>query len=181
MSIEKNIFEEKQYLGFNRSSMLRRLVLAIFCFVAYFWANNPKSVEIISGIHIGSYPAESISSEGELFFLLGIVILAISAGMIFVLHLKTTVSESFLVLDSLWTSRKVKIDFKNIVSAKVITYSKFNLKRPVYNLHFKGRVRFFTHGNQAVEIQDKDGLVYRIGSQKAASLCEVISKKISLN
>lgn len=178
MSEEKILFEEKQYLGFNRSSMMRRLVLAIFCFVAYFWANNPKPVEV-SGIQIGAYPAESISSEGELFFLLGIVILIISAAMIFVLHLKTTVTETQIILDSLWTSRKVKIDLRSIVSAKVLHYSKFNTKRPVYNLHFKGRIRFFTHGNEAVELQDKNGLLYRIGSQKASSLCEIIRQKIS--
>lgn len=175
---EKIVFEEKQYLGFNRLSMMRRLVLAIFCFAAYFWANNPKPVEV-SGVHIGAYPAESISSEGELFFLLGIIILVISAGMIFILHLKTTVSESCITLDSLWTSKKVKIVLRNIIAAQVITYSKYNLKRPVYNLHFKGRIRFFTHGNEAVELQDKDGLVYRIGSQKAFFLCNIIRHKIS--
>jgi hypothetical protein len=48
------------------------------------------------------------------------------------------------------------------------------LNRPVYNLHFKNKIRFFTQGNDAVEITDKEGLKYRIGSQKAGDLYKVL-------
>lgn len=175
---EQALFEEKQYLGSNRYSILRRLVLALFCFIAYYWSENPKPVEV-SGITIGAYPADDIPNSGQLFFLMGVVILVLSGLMIFVLHIRTTVTSKSIIIDGLWTSRKVKIDLGNIVSAKVIRYSKYFFKRPVYNLHFKGKIRFFTSGNEALELTDRDGLVYRIGSQRARELESVIQRQLS--
>lgn len=174
---EQVLFEEKQYLGSNRYSILRRLVLALFCFVAYFWSENPKPVEV-SGIPIGGYPAADLPNSGVLFFLMGLVILVLSCLMVFVLHIHTRVTPGSIIIDGLWTSRKVKIDLRNIVSVKTIRYSKYFFKRPVYNLHFKGKIRFFTSGSEAVELTDKDGLVYRIGSQRAAELGAVIQRQL---
>lgn len=34
------LLEEKQYLGLNHYSMLRGLVLALFCFVAYYFTED---------------------------------------------------------------------------------------------------------------------------------------------
>ena len=48
----------------------------------------------------------------------------------------------------------------------------------VYNLHLKGTIRFYTRGIDAVELIDKDGLVYLIGSQKAEELARVIQNKL---
>ena len=49
-------FIEKQYLGLNKMALTRRLALAIFCFIAYYWrVNHDKS--------------------GELYFVIGIVII----------------------------------------------------------------------------------------------------------
>ena len=81
-------------------------------------------------------------------------------------------------MDGLWTSRKIKIDTASIVSAKKVNYSKYLINRAVYNLHFKGTIRFYTRGNDAVELIDKDGLIYLVGSQKAEELSRVINNKL---
>jgi len=175
---ETALFEEKQYLGNNRNSILGRTVLALFCFIAYYWSENPKPVDV-SGIHIGSYPVKDIPNSGELFFLMGMVILVISALLVFVLHIKTVVTSTYIILDGLWTARKVKINLSSIVSAQKVPYSKYSLNRAVYNLHKNGVIRFYTGGSEAVLLTDKDGLKYLIGSQRAAELESVLAKAIS--
>ena len=105
--------------------------------------------------------------------------MCLSLILIFVLHLHTKIVGNSLILDGLWTSRKVKIDLNNIVDVKKVKYSKYLLNRPVYNLHFKNKIRFFTQGNDAVEITDKDGLKYRVGSQKADELTNKITQLMS--
>ncbi|HEY6160929.1 MAG TPA: hypothetical protein VI112_06890 [Bacteroidia bacterium] len=174
---EEMLFEEKQYLGYNKFSIIRRMILSFFCFGAYYWSQNPKPVDV-SGIHIGSYPIE-VPHSGELFFLLGVILLIISGLMIFVLHLHTTVTDSKIVLIGLWTRRMVKIDMRNIVNIKMVRFGNLNLKQPVYNLHYKGKIRFYTSGEDGVEITDKDGTVYRIGSHRASELMNTIASRIS--
>ena len=93
MNQEQPLYEEKQYLGYNQLSMLRRLSLALFCFGLYWWkVQNEKN--------------------GDLFFLLGIIIIIISILLLFVLHVKIRVYKTYLELDGLWTTRKVNIDLK---------------------------------------------------------------------
>ena len=153
-------FIEKQYLGLNKMSITRRMSLAIFCFAAYYWRENHEK-------------------SGELYFFLGIAIMLISILLLFILHFKTQVKNGSIILDGLWTSRKIKIDTRSIVSAKKVQYSKYFLNRAVYNLYLKGTIRFYTRGTDAVELIDKDGLVYLIGSQKAEELTRVIQNKLS--
>ena len=153
-------FVEKQYLGLNKMSFSRRITLALFCFVAYYWKENHEK-------------------SGELFFFLGIAILVISVLLVFILHFETKVQNKSIILDGLWTSRKVKIDLNSIQSAKKVMYSKYILNRSVYNLHLKGTIRFYTRGPNAVELIDKDGLIYLIGSQNSAELARVISQELS--
>jgi hypothetical protein len=152
-------FIEKQYLGLNKMSLTRRMALAIFCLVAYYWFENHDK-------------------PGEIYFFIGIGIMIISILLLFVLHFKTQVKNGSIILDGLWTSRKVKIDTASIISAKKVQYSKYFLNRAVYNLHLKGTIRFYTRGIDAVELTDKDGLVYLIGSQKPEELARVIQKKL---
>lgn len=171
-------FEEKQYIGYNKWSMLWRTVLALFCFLLYYWSENPKPVDV-AVISLPSSPVDQDS--GQLFFLMGLILMLLSLILIFVLHLHTKVVGNNLILDGLWTSRKVKIDLSNIVEVKKVKYSKYLLNRPVYNLHFKNRIRFFTQGNDAIELTDKEGLKYRIGSQKRDELYLVIKQIISKN
>ncbi len=175
---EAVLFEEKQYLGYNKQSMLRRTILALFCFLAYYWSENPKAVDV-SGVHIGSYPAQSLENSGQLFFIMGVTILLFSIIFIFVVHLHTSVSISGITLTGLWTSRKVKIEFSEIVSVRKVRYRKHFVGRSVYNLHSKGKIRFYTRGNEFVELIDKSGLKYRIGSQRADELTEIIRKALA--
>ncbi|MDG2058653.1 MAG: hypothetical protein P8J34_00670 [Flavobacteriales bacterium] len=158
--MEEIKFLEKQYLGLNKMSFIRRIALAIFCFVAYYWSENHDK-------------------SGELFFSLGIAILVISALLVFVLHFKTKIINGSIILDGLWTSRKVKIDINSIRSCQKVSYSRFFLNRSVYNLHYKKSIRFFTRGTDAVELTDQDGLIYLIGSQKAEELDRVINEKLN--
>ena len=153
-------FIEKQYLGLNKMSLTRRMSLAIFCFVAYYWRENHDK-------------------SGELYFFLGIAIMIISIILFFILHFKTQVKNGSIILDGLWTSRKIKIDTTSIVSAKKVQYSKYFLNRAVYNLHLKGTIHFYTRGRDAVELTDKDGLIYLIGSQNAGELARIIQNKLS--
>ena len=152
-------FIEKQYLGLNKMSLTRRLSLAIFCFIAYYWRENNNK-------------------EGELYFFIGIAIIVISVLLFFILHFETKVFNGSIILDGLWTSRKVKIDTASLISAKQVKYSKYVINRSVYNLHFKGKIRFYTRGSDAVELTDKDGLIYLIGSQKAEELSRLINNKL---
>ena len=149
--MEEIKFLEKQYLGLNKMSFFRRMALAIFCFIANEWSENQEN-------------------SGELFFFLGISILVISVLLVFALHFETKIINSSIVLDGLWTSRKVKIDIHSIKSCQKVSYSRFLLNRSVYNLHYKKSIRFFTRGKDAVELTDQDGLIYLIGSQKAEEL-----------
>ena len=158
--MEEIKFLEKQYLGLNKMSFFRRMALAIFCFVAYYWSENHEK-------------------SGELFFFLGIFILVISALLVFVLHFETKIINDSIILDGLWTSRKVKIDINSIKSCQKVSYSRFFLNRSVYNLHYKKSIRFFTRGKDAVELTDQDNLIYLIGSQKAEELERSINNIIN--
>ena len=168
------LFDEKQYLGYNKQSILRRTILALFCFLAYYWSVNPKQVDV-SGIHIGSYPVQNIENSGNLFFIMGVIILLFSIGLVFVIHLHTSVTSTNITLTGFWTSRKVKIDFSSIVSVRLVRYRRHFVGRSVYNLHSKGKIRFYTRGTELVELIDKDGLKYRIGSQRAGDLLAIIN------
>jgi hypothetical protein len=150
---------------------LWRTALAIFCFLLYYWSANPKPVEV-AVIQIPSSPVGQDS--GQLFFLMGLIIMLLSLILIFVLHLKTQIINNSLIIDGLWTSRKVKIDLNTIVEVKKVKYSRYSLNRPVYNLHYKNKIRFFTQGEDAIDVVDKDGLIYRIGSQKADELLKIL-------
>ena len=152
-------FFEKQYLGLNKVSLGSRLALATFCFLMYYWREN-------------------INKEGELFFFTGIAIILFSVLLFFVLHFQTKVFNGSIILDGLWTSRKIKIDTSSIVSAEKVNYSKYIINFPVYNLYYKGTIRFYTRSKDAVKLTDKDGLIYMIGSQRAEELCQVVNKKL---
>jgi hypothetical protein len=174
---EDIIFDEKQYMGHNRLSMVIRYLLAMFCFMGYYWSENPKPVQV-SGFRIGSYPIENITGSGMVFFIVGICILILSAGLTYILHIHTQVYPGILIIDGFWTARKVKIDLLNITSIRKIRYKRNILRRAVYNLHNKGIIRFYTSGEDFIELTDKSGLVYRIGSQKIHELYNTLRQEI---
>ena len=158
--MSENIFYENQYLGLNKISLIRRLVLGVFSFSAYYWSTSQDS-------------------NGDIYFFTGIFIILISIILLFILHFQTKVVNGCIILDGLWTSRKVKITISSIISCKEILYSKYIINRSVYNLHRKGTIRFYTRGDEALELEDKDGLKYIIGSQKAPELNKIINKIIN--
>ncbi len=175
---DQPIFEEKQYLGFNRVSIMTRMALALFCFVGYYWSENPKPVEF-SMFRLGSYPIQNIPNSGQVFFILGFLLVLISCLLILVLHIHTRVYPTHIMLDGFWNARKVKIDLRNIHTIKKLRYKPNSLRRPVYNLHVKGVIKFFTSGNEFIELKDKEGLIYKIGSQRASELFKAINQQVS--
>ena len=60
------LFEEKQYIGYNKWAIIWRTVLALFCFLLYYWSENPKPVEVVNAIEIPASPVGEDS--GQLFF-----------------------------------------------------------------------------------------------------------------
>ncbi len=174
------LFEEKQYLGHNRLSIAIRTLLAIFCFTAYYWSENPNPVQV-SFIKLGSYPIKAIDNSGLVFFFLGISLLLLSSLLTFVLHTHIKVYEDYLVIDGFWTSRRVKIEFHGIKSLRKSRYKKNSLRRAVYNLHNLGIIRFYTSGEEFIEISDREGFVYRIGTQRALDLHKILKEQIKIS
>jgi hypothetical protein len=173
------LFEEKQYLGHNRLSIVIRTMLTIFCFLGYYWSENPKPVQV-SFFKIGSYPIQNISNSGLIFFILGISILVLSAGLTYVLHIQTKVYNGYMILDGFWTSRKIKIDLGTITALRKSRYKKNILRRTVYNLHNMGVIRFYTSGEDFVELVDNTGFTYKIGSQKTQELFNILKTQVKL-
>ena len=161
------IYTESQHLGSNKYSLNRRLVLAVFCFLTYFYSEQN--------------PELGIGSAANYLFVMGLFVLVLSVALLLVLFLKTEVRDGRLTLDGLWTSREVKLDLRTIVSIEPVRYSKFFLNRPVYNLHRRGTVRFYCSGRKAVELADKDGLIYLIGTQKQDELVLALRKTVESN
>ena len=143
---DKSVFTEKQYLGREFIPLTIRLVLAMFCFAAYFFTDERER-------------------NGDLLVVVGFAIIIISIILGFLLHFRTRVENKSVMLDGLWTTKLVKIDLNSIVKAEKGTYSRYLFNNPVYNLHTKGTIRFFTSGNEAIHLTDRDGLLYIIGSK----------------
>ncbi|MFB2121397.1 hypothetical protein [Parapedobacter sp. 2B3] len=154
---EKPIYVENQYLGRDRGWLSVRLVLALFCFTAYY-------------INIER------ESESQLFLLVGIAILFVSIVMMYMLQYRITVEGGNVKLSGLWTTRLVKIDLNSIVKVERKPYSKFFINNPVYNLHQKGRIKFYAGGKDAIWLTDRDGLLYIIGTQRQVELEQAILK-----
>jgi hypothetical protein len=159
---KSTLFEELQYLGFNKSSFIVRTILALFCFSFYYWSDY-------KGLNVGS---------GNLFFIIGISIIAISLILIYVKHFKTSIRNGSILLERLWTTRTVKIELSSIKSVTKEKYSRFLFNKSVFNLHSKGAIRFYTRGNDFAKLTDKDGLIYYIGSQRANELVQLIEKQL---
>jgi len=152
-------FLEKQYLGREWIPITIRLVLAIFCFAIYLFTDERER-------------------NSDLLLVVGFGILIISAIMGFLLHFQTQVINKSILLDGLWTTRLVKIDLNSIVKVEKGKYSRYYFNNPVYNLHKKGTIRFYTSGNDAIHLTDRDGLVYIIGSHRPNELLRAIQEEM---
>lgn len=171
-------FEEKQYLGSNKLGLVIRLLLALFCFIGYYWSENPKPVSF-GVIQIGSYPAENLPDSGLVFFLLGAFLLLLSVILLYILHIHLRVYNNYILIDGFFNSRRVKIEVKAIQSLRKIRLKNTTLNSPSYNLYRKGIIRFYSSGNEVIELIDKDGLTYRIGTRHSRELAAIISQKLN--
>ena len=154
------LFEEKQYLGFNAYSISRRLVLSIFCFVAYYYTENREE-------------------NADLLFLVGIFILVISVILLFVKYIHTKISENAVIITGMQKKRLVKIDLVGIVKAEKTEYSKFHLNNPAFNVHTRNTIKFYAGGREAIRLTDRDGLLYLIGTGKPDEFYRVVSEIIN--
>ncbi len=141
----KPAFIEKQYLGREFIPITIRLALAIICFAVYFFTLERER-------------------NGDLLLVVGFGILVISIIMGFMLHFRVRVVNKSVLIDGLWTTQLVKIDLNSITHIEQKPYNRYILNNPVYNLHKKGTIRFYTSGQCAIHLTDRDGLVYIIGS-----------------
>ena len=94
----------------------------------------------------------------------------------YILHTHIKVYQTYIVIDGFWTARKVKINLESISNIRKSKYKKNIFRRAVYNLHSRGIIRFFTSGNEFIELKDNSGFTYRIGSQKATELFQIVKK-----
>lgn len=177
MDDDKIILEEKQYMGHNRLSVLTRSILALFCFLGYYWSENPKPVQV-SFVTIGSYPISDPAQSGLIFFVVGIFILILSAGLTYILHIHTKIYDGYILIDGFWTTRKVKIDLKNITHVRKSRYKRNIFRRAVYNLHNKGIIKFYTSGEDFIELSDNSGFVYRIGTHRPSEFYHNIKAQL---
>jgi hypothetical protein len=156
---DNSVFTERQYLGREWIPITIRLVLAMFCFAAYFFTDERER-------------------NGDLLLVVGFAIIIISILMGFLLHFRTRVINKSILVDGLWSSKLVKIDLNSIVKAEKGSYSRYLFNNPVYNLHKSGTIRFYTAGNDAIHLTDRDGLLYIIGSQHANEFLRAIKEEM---
>ncbi|MBS1637920.1 MAG: hypothetical protein JST26_18555 [Bacteroidetes bacterium] len=164
-------------MGHNRLSIIWRTILALFCFIGYYWSENPKPVQV-SIIHIGSYPALNLPNSGTMFFFVGVFIMLLSIGLTYVLHTHIRVYSDYILIDGFWTARRIKINLHTIIHIRKSKYKKHIFRRAVYNLHSRGIIRFYTSGRDFVEMRDDSGFTYRIGSQRSSELYSLLKKQI---
>ena len=152
-------FLEKQYIGRDYIRICIRLLMAAFCFGAYVYERDRDNTQ-------------------DLFLVVGFGIIGISIILLFMIQYKTIIDNKSLVIDGLWTAKKVKIDLNSITSVRKDTYSNYLFNNPVYNLHRKGSIRFYSSGKDAIVLTDRDGLEYYIGTQRPNEMYLVIQAEM---
>lgn len=150
---------EKQYIGRDYIRISIRLIMAAFCFAAYVYERDRANTV-------------------DLFLVVGFGIIGVSILLLFLIHYKVTIENKSVIIDGLWTSKKVKIDLNSIVDVRKATYSNYIFNNPVYNLHRNGSIRFYSSGRDAVVLTDRDGLEYFIGTQRPNEMYLVIKEEM---
>jgi hypothetical protein len=156
---QKYAFLEKQYIGRDYIRICIRLVMAAFCFGAYVYERDRDNTQ-------------------DLFIVVGFGIIGISILLLFLIQYSITIENKSVIIDGLWTAKRVKIDLNSIVSVRKDTYSNYLFNNPVYNLHRKGSIRFYSSGKDAVVLTDRDGLEYFIGTQRPNEMYLVIQSEM---
>ncbi len=161
MENKSGAFIEKQYIGRDYVRISVRLVMALFCFVAYLFTEEHER------------------DTAHIFLIVGCSILLISVVMMFLPHFRTLVQNKSMVLSGLWTTRLVKINLGSIIKVERIPYGTYLINNPVYNLHKNGTIRFYSGGKYAIKLTDSDGLIYIIGTQHPAELAQKIKEEMT--
>lgn len=151
-------YDEKQTLGYNSYSTSRRTILAIFCFVAYYYTENR-------------------SDDADLLFVLGIFILVLSIALLFVTYLHITLNKEEVILSNLWNNKKIKLLYTDIKSIEATVYSNYHLNNPVFNMHQDDQIKFYAAGSQAVKITLNGGEVYLIGTYHPDRIIQVVKEQ----
>ena len=152
-------FLEKQYIGRDYIRICIRLLMAAFCFGAYVYERDRDNTQ-------------------DLFLVVGFGIIGISIILLFMIQYKIIIQNKSIIIHGLWTAKRVKIDLNSIVSVRKDTYSSYLFNNPVYNLHRKGSIRFYSSGKDAVVLTDRDGLEYCIGTQRPNEMLLVIKTEM---
>lgn len=152
-------FEEKQFIGANKSTLSLRIFMALFCFVAYYFTDVPEI-------------------NGDLLFFMGIAILLISVILLFVTHIHTRIFDNVILLETFWSKRKVEIPVNTLIKAERTQYSQYIINNLAYNLHRSGIVKFYTGGREALRLTDKSGMVYLIGTNKPEEFLRVVLEQM---
>lgn len=152
-------FFEKQYIGRDYIRICIRLVMAAFCFAAYVYERDRDNTE-------------------DLFLVVGFGIIGVSILLLFLIQYKTIIDQKKIIIDGLWSAKKVVIDLNSIVKVRKDTYSSYLFNNPVYNLHRKGSIRFYSSGKDAIVLTDRDGLEYYIGTQRPNEMYLVIQEEM---
>lgn len=156
---QKHIYIEKQYIGRDYIRIAIRLVMAAFCFAAYVYERDRDHTV-------------------DLFLVVGFGIIGVSIILLFLIQYKIKIENKMVIIDGLWSSKPVKIDLNTVVKVRKATYSNYIFNNPVYNLHRKGSIRFYSSGRDAVVLTDRDGLEYFIGTQRPNEMYLVIQNEM---
>ncbi len=150
---------EKQYLGRDYLRICIRLVMAAFCFAAYVYERDRDNTQ-------------------DLFLVVGFGIIGVSILLLFLIQYEIIVDKKQITIDGLWSAKKVVIDLNSIVKVRKDFYSNYLFNNPVYNLHRKGSIRFYSSGKDAIVLTDRDGLEYYIGTQRPNEMYLVIQEQM---
>jgi len=156
---QKHVYIEKQYIGRDYIRICIRLIMAAFCFAAYVYERDRDNTV-------------------DLFLVVGFGIIAVSIVLLFLIQYKIRIENKSVIIDGLWTAKKVKIDLNSIVKVRKDTYSNYLFNNPVYNLHKNGSIRFYSSGKDAIVLTDRDGLEYFIGTQRPNEMYMVIQHEM---
>lgn len=148
-------FLEKQYIGRDYIRICIRLIMAAFCFAAYVYERDRDRTQ-------------------DLFLVVGFGIIGVSIALLFLIQYQIVVDHKKMIIKGLWSAKRVEIDLNAIVKVRKDTYSSYLFNNPVYNLHRKGSIRFYSSGKDAVVLTDTDGFEYYIGTQRPNELYLVI-------
>jgi hypothetical protein len=171
-------FKEQQFLGFNKLHLLIRLFLLLFCFIAYYWSENPKPVYTdIGNFRIGSYPGIDYPNSGEIFFMLGIFIILISIALLFIPHFKIETQESHIILTRILNTKTVSISVSDITYLKIKKNERSFFTNPLFDVDKKGVKTFFTQSDCALEITTNNGKKYSIGTNRPLEFQLFLSSK----